>query len=304
MEQSALWINIATFAVSAVCWMLVWVAHARQPFPWMRTYLVYHGAYALWLLVLTFGFFRMTYLPPGLPALDVIVGTVRLVISVVIVWSLPGLPSLIGGEAVARVVRRIRPAATVLLVAPSALGVWFGLTVIPLGPLNVVFNAYLLASSVLLVAALLGQPRGTSVRSLLAFGWISILFYAYAVAAGIALVTRGVSSPTLSTISASLYVLPWSLGMGLAFYRRLIAPPPAGVTSDLAALYALTGREREIVDHVLSGKPNKEIAAACGIALRTVETHLYNVFRKCGVRSRTELIALLTAPHSHLRGTT
>ena len=161
MEQSALWINIATFAVSAVCWMLVWVAHARQPFPWMRTYLVYHGAYALWLLVLTFSFFRVTYLPPGLPVLDVIVGTVRLVISVVIVWSLPGLPSLIGGEAVARVVRRIRPAATVLLVAPSALGVWFGLTVHSARPAE----RRLQRLPAGLVGALGGRPSGAAPRN-------------------------------------------------------------------------------------------------------------------------------------------
>lgn len=304
VEQSALWINIATFAVSAVCWMLVCVAQARKTFPWMRTYLVYHGAYALWLLVLTFSFFRLTYLPATLPVLDIIVGTIRLAISIVIVWSLPGLLARVGRKPVSSAVRRIRPAATVVLVVPSALGVWFDLDVIPLGLLNIVFNAYLLASSGLLAATLLRQPRGTTVRSLLAFAWISVLFYTYAVAAGIALVALGVSSPTLSTISASLYVLPWSLGVGLAFYRRLIAPPPAGVSPDLASSYALTRREREIVDHVLSGKPNKEIAAACNIALRTVETHLYNIFRKCGVRSRAELIALLKAPTPHLRETT
>jgi len=304
VEQSTLWVNIATIAVSAVGWMLVWVAHVRRSFPWMRTYLVYHGAYALWLVVLTFSFFRATYLPAAMPVLDIVVGTIRLVISILIVWSLPGLLALIAGEPISRIVRRTRPFAAVVLVVPSALAVWLAIDVIPLGPLNILFNAYLLAVSSLLVAAVLRQPRGTTARALLAFGWISIAFYAYAVAAGVALVALGFAARTLSTISASLYVLPWSLAVGFAFYRRLIAPPPAGVSADLAVLYALTGREREIVDLVLSGKPNKEIAAACSIALRTVETHLYNTFRKCGVRSRAELIALLKAPDSHLRGTT
>lgn len=54
---------------------------------------------------------------------------------------------------------------------------------------------------------------------------------------------------------------------------------------------ALTVREREIVRHVRDGSTNREIAARLFLSPRTVDHHLRNVFRKLGIRSRTELLA-------------
>lgn len=53
---------------------------------------------------------------------------------------------------------------------------------------------------------------------------------------------------------------------------------------------ALTVREREIVQHVRDGSTNREIAARLFLSPRTVDHHLRNVFRKLGIRSRTELL--------------
>ena len=48
-------------------------------------------------------------------------------------------------------------------------------------------------------------------------------------------------------------------------------------------------REREIVLLVALGYRNAEVAAQLGISRRKVVTHLRNIFRKTGVRSRREL---------------
>ena len=56
----------------------------------------------------------------------------------------------------------------------------------------------------------------------------------------------------------------------------------------------LSPREREIADLVAEGRSNKEVAATLFLSDRTVEYHLSAVYRKLGVRSRTELAALLT----------
>jgi len=69
--------------------------------------------------------------------------------------------------------------------------------------------------------------------------------------------------------------------------RRQATPSITGMR-ELAP--AFTGREREIVDLLMEGKSNRQIAQALGIAEATVKKHLHHVYRKLGVRSRALLI--------------
>jgi len=57
-------------------------------------------------------------------------------------------------------------------------------------------------------------------------------------------------------------------------------------------LALLTEREREVLDHLLAGRTNKQTARALGISPRTAETHRRNLMRKFGVGSATELMSL------------
>jgi two-component system response regulator DctR len=58
-------------------------------------------------------------------------------------------------------------------------------------------------------------------------------------------------------------------------------------------LASITPREREVMDWILQGKLNKQIADEMQIAIRTVEVHRANVFAKMGVRSALDLAQLL-----------
>ncbi|MFI0978512.1 LuxR C-terminal-related transcriptional regulator [Streptomyces sp. NPDC021093] len=66
-------------------------------------------------------------------------------------------------------------------------------------------------------------------------------------------------------------------------------------TARRTGAHALTSSERRICDLAAQGHSNPEIAALLHLALRTVETHLTNSFRKLGVRRRMELAGQLTA---------
>jgi DNA-binding CsgD family transcriptional regulator len=59
--------------------------------------------------------------------------------------------------------------------------------------------------------------------------------------------------------------------------------------ADASGLGALTGRELEVVELVVDRRTNPEIAAELFLSLKTVETHLRNVFRKLDVSTRVEL---------------
>jgi len=54
----------------------------------------------------------------------------------------------------------------------------------------------------------------------------------------------------------------------------------------------LTTRERQVVEMVVDGNPNKQIAYVLGINQRTVETHRHTAMKKLGARTLSELIHL------------
>ncbi|WP_139057914.1 helix-turn-helix transcriptional regulator [Tsukamurella pseudospumae] len=53
----------------------------------------------------------------------------------------------------------------------------------------------------------------------------------------------------------------------------------------------LSAREREVIKLVVAGRTNREVAEVLGVALRTVEGHLYRIYPKAGVANRRELVA-------------
>jgi two-component system, LuxR family, response regulator FixJ len=57
-------------------------------------------------------------------------------------------------------------------------------------------------------------------------------------------------------------------------------------------LQALTPREREVMDLVVAGKLNKQIAAELGITIKTVESHRAQVMEKTRAQSLAELVRL------------
>jgi DNA-binding NarL/FixJ family response regulator len=59
---------------------------------------------------------------------------------------------------------------------------------------------------------------------------------------------------------------------------------------DRDSLLSLTMREQEVLELLALGYTNAEVAAALGIALRTVEAHRTHVMQKLGLRSRADLV--------------
>jgi FixJ family two-component response regulator len=59
-----------------------------------------------------------------------------------------------------------------------------------------------------------------------------------------------------------------------------------------ASLAALTGRERQVLEQVVAGRLNKQIAAELGTVEKTIKFHRANLMRKMGVRSVADLVKL------------
>lgn len=95
-----------------------------------------------------------------------------------------------------------------------------------------------------------------------------------------------------------LHQTAWFAGdlVPLIMLDRALPRLHSGATADLDTLlngFAVTAREREIIDWICDGKSNGEIADGLFISLQTVKTHISNIYRKLGVRSRVQMINLL-----------
>lgn len=56
--------------------------------------------------------------------------------------------------------------------------------------------------------------------------------------------------------------------------------------------YGITKREKEIIELVVNGSSNAQIAEKLNISVRTVKVHLSNIFQKLNVSNRLELATL------------
>jgi two-component system NarL family response regulator len=69
---------------------------------------------------------------------------------------------------------------------------------------------------------------------------------------------------------------------------RLIPGPVAERLAARMATSQLTSRELEVLEQIVRGKSNKEIATHFGISEATVKSHINNILGKLGVSDRTQ----------------
>ncbi|MCF8706750.1 MULTISPECIES: chemotaxis protein CheB [Sphingomonadaceae] len=83
-----------------------------------------------------------------------------------------------------------------------------------------------------------------------------------------------------------------------AFERARIASEESeSRASATQALASMTKRQRQVLDLILAGKVNKEIAASLRINQRTVESHRALIMKKMGATSVAELVRLVLTAH-------
>ncbi len=125
-------------------------------------------------------------------------------------------------------------------------------------------------------------------------------------ALGIAITSVQLSSAevavmALTVVCATLLILP-SLNRHLVMLLKnhiyltvygVSKTQQIDVIRQTETLEELTVREKEVLQHILSGESNREIAQALFISESTVKTHARNIFSKYDVGSRAELISTL-----------
>ena len=105
-----------------------------------------------------------------------------------------------------------------------------------------------------------------------------------------------IHQPPYSTLSLPVYLMIINT-LGIVFAVRFFDEPAfldqGQLTDHFLTPYNISGREAEIVTHLIMGLSNREIGEKLFISFRTVENHLYKIYQKTGVRNRVELTNLI-----------
>ena len=104
-----------------------------------------------------------------------------------------------------------------------------------------------------------------------------------------AVVLSGQSDFLFSSIPYALYGI--FLVHYFLNYSFATAPIADRLSESFMTRYGITDREHEIIQRVIQGESNAEIASQLFISLATVKTHLHNIYKKIGVDSRYDLLA-------------
>jgi DNA-binding CsgD family transcriptional regulator len=67
---------------------------------------------------------------------------------------------------------------------------------------------------------------------------------------------------------------------------------------EMLAERGISPREREVLDLILAGLGNQEIADRLFVSLPTVKSHVRNIFRKFGVGGRFELVRFVNGANA------
>lgn len=92
---------------------------------------------------------------------------------------------------------------------------------------------------------------------------------------------------------ALLVITIASIFFALRFFNQPSFISKGSLSSHFRTRFGTTTREEEIIQLAVQGLSNSGIADKLFISVRTVESHLYNIFQKTGVKNRVQLINLL-----------
>ena len=92
----------------------------------------------------------------------------------------------------------------------------------------------------------------------------------------------------------TLFPFLWLRRYFLPFHQHRIASAQTKGALDMKwEQYGISKREREIADLILQGLKNQEIERRLIISPHTVKNHIYNLYKKAGVKSRVQFVRLM-----------
>ena len=294
MMHLLLWFNVLAFTGMFTGLALVYIDYLRAPVPWFRSGLVYISTLTVYQFVFALLFFMSLYIddiPPGLP------GVLRVIQYSLSGFSLYFLPVFVAAAAGGRIpaIRR-----ALFMVPPAIFYVSIYLILVRnmtflVMPVNGSAYLYIIVLSALGASRFLRKPGGRRRKIFAVFFIMNILFNLLFITDYMFFQARLPGDISAMVLYISCNMLAWTVLFLIGFLKT---PATGGeetgsVSEDFKIAHAVTSREEDIIELLAAGFSSRAIGERLFISTRTVDTHVYNIYRKCGVRNRLELVNLL-----------
>jgi DNA-binding CsgD family transcriptional regulator len=293
MTHIVLWLNLLAFTILFAGFGFELLGWIRQRERWRALYVWYIVIYAVWLLVQTLVYFSNSYLEQPIEGLSTVALYLWVAASVGLILVVPLLIVQVGGFMPGKL-------AMVLLYLPAA-ATLTALVMALRNPTPTIFLAINLAFN----GAICGFMATGAVRvwkrkstvprhEVLPFLLLSSVLYLFLLSMAVLLAVRPAipGGTVIANGAAGLICLSW--GVLLVATGLMRAGAAARVTAGLPPRFlddfAISRREADIIGLLVMGSANREISEKLFISPRTVEAHIYSIYRKCDCRNRVELM--------------
>ncbi len=285
MYSIFLWFNILSFTLLFAATGCSIMRQIQDSSTWLEKYIGYQIIWAFWLFLTTFIFFQHSFIDDPGETFYLIISWMRISFSFIIFNLLGQIAFEVNGKRwkiwqtvlssailIGMTLIHLRIAAIISLVILNV-GYHLYLTVVTWWG----FRTYTLKKM---------SEKKPFVENFLLL--TSLYFFAFTLLNSVFLIIPKGWEQEISIVAIGLFSFSWALIDILRFVQdwkrdndhSMLIPDTWGVTP----------REEEIVGKLLLGATNREISEELCISTRTVETHIYSIYRKCGVKNKIELL--------------
>lgn len=299
MIQTILWSTIGAFILMLSGIGLQVLSPGRQKVDRVtskiRSYLV---LLALWMLAYAYLYFAILYEELSSPMFITIFALIRMVVSVLCAYLLPSAIVQALGYPLNRkntILLALFPA----LLIPSVIYLLWNPVILYSDIISGVYYLYLFAFS--LVYIIRTDRDQVSRDSLLStICRLSIIFSFLFIIDYLLISSPLPTDPPVASDALIRALYGMSLGLMTIIQARQETRDSQAeglLPDEFISSYRITEREQAVILQVLQGYTNSQSAENLFISVKTVETHISSIYRKCGVKNRMELSNLI-ANHS------
>ncbi len=136
-------------------------------------------------------------------------------------------------------------------------------------------------------------------KSIRIYGWLHVAAYGLFFSSPLFPETAKICVLSVALVGLNLTPLIWLRYFFLRYYIQFSFQENRPPLDSVIQKYQISLREREVMELIMEGKSNLEIEKTLFISYNTVKNHIYNIYQKLGVKSRSQMIHFVLEASKH-----